>query len=263
MNFSYSKIKTFETCPYKFKLKYVDRLETIPDNSPDSPLIIGTACHHGVEVGSVEEAIKEYKSNFTITNYLHDLEMYKLEKVVGLALEQIPRGEYEVKLSCEDGFTGYIDCLVPVGDGVYDLYDFKYSNRINSYKRSGQVHIYKYYFEKLMGKKIRDLYYVFFPKCSTPDYSYSLEELKTFVDQFYSDKKINFEKVYYDINQVQFFFSKKNQAETATSFEKKPSTACKFCDYYKYCMTNGQDMSEILVKTEVNPEQTYQPESLF
>ena len=47
----------------------------------------------------------------------------------------------------------------------YDLYDFKYSNNIKNYKKSDQLHLYKYFFEKCNpGKYIRNLFFLFVPK---------------------------------------------------------------------------------------------------
>ena len=49
MKLSFSKADSFKQCPFKWKLKYIDKLETIPNwDDPANPLIIGTAIHHGI-----------------------------------------------------------------------------------------------------------------------------------------------------------------------------------------------------------------------
>ena len=71
------------------------------------------------------------------------------------------KGEFEVEISNDD-FKGFIDLLAPVtsdtrlgGDyqelpDVFDLYDFKYSNNVEHYKESPQLHLYKFFFENII-----------------------------------------------------------------------------------------------------------------
>ena len=54
--------------------------------------------------------------------------------------------------------------IFPFGYGQFDLYDFKYSNNIDHYMESRQLHVYKYFFERITGKHIRKMYFVFVPK---------------------------------------------------------------------------------------------------
>ena len=143
----------------------------IDDNPPDSPLLLGTALHTGIEK-DVETAINQYYFSFPVIGDEHITEAMKLEYQIERARELIPPGMDEVLISCKE-FKGFIDRLVPVADmkstGVkwYDLYDFKYSNNEKHYLDSRQLHLYKYYFEKTNpGKKIRSLFFLFVPKNS-------------------------------------------------------------------------------------------------
>lgn len=235
MSYSYSKVKTFKECPYKYYLKYMKNIKAKPSLDPSSPLFLGTACHTGIETRSIEKAIEDYRSNYNYINPLHEAEMIKLRKVLEKAIKQIPEGEYEYKLSDEDGFVGFIDCLVPVSDGVYDILDFKYSNNQSKYKKSGQVHIYKYYFEKLTGKKIRNIYYVFIPKLRTPD-----DEVPD----------ITMLPVRYNPQQIEMFKISKEEMDKATAFEKCPNQYCKSCDYFRYCGSNGEDCTGLIMEPE-------------
>ncbi|WP_241360469.1 PD-(D/E)XK nuclease family protein, partial [Pseudomonas aeruginosa] len=92
-------------------------------------------------------------------------EEIKLRNLIPKAADMLPDGgEHEVKLDCED-FVGYIDLLVPVGDNAFDIHDFKYSNAVDRYKESAQLHLYKYYFERTHpGKHIDKLFYLIVPK---------------------------------------------------------------------------------------------------
>ena len=64
MRFSYSRVGCFANCPYQYKLRYIDKLQTIPDQAPDNALYLGTAIHEAFETGSVDAAIKSYRSNY-------------------------------------------------------------------------------------------------------------------------------------------------------------------------------------------------------
>ena len=156
-------------------MRYCDRIQTIKPDEADNALFLGTALHTGLEKG-VEEAIKEYFMQYPVITDAHINEAIKLEVMIPKAARLIPKGEFEVNIS-DDDFTGFIDLLAPVTSStrlggeyqelpnVYDLYDFKYSNNVNHHKDSVQVHLYKYFFEKLNpGKKIRNLFYLCVPK---------------------------------------------------------------------------------------------------
>lgn len=253
MKASYSKVSTYNDCPFKYRLRYLDKLETIPDDSPNNALYLGTAIHEGIESRNIEKAIESYKSNYSILDDRHEIEILKLETILPIAIKQIPEGEYEYKLDVPDEFVGYIDMLVKIGDNEYDLYDFKHSNNIGGYKRSGQIHVYKYYYERLTGNKIRNLYYCFIPKFSdilTEDTN--KEDLRKRIIEDLNNKNIIFEKVEFDPKQVSYYFARKILMERANNFEKRYSTKCRWCEYQKYCSSNGKDTSELLKKDEIS-----------
>ena len=237
MSFSYSKIECHHKCPYKFYLKYIQRLEAEPDMSPNNALFLGSALHEGIEKRSVDEAIEKYKSYFDEITPAHDFEIEKLEQAVIKAIKALPEGDYEYRLSDPDGFVGYIDMLVKVEDGVYDLYDFKYSNAIDRYSNSAQIHVYKYYYEKITGNKIRNMYYVMIPKLmETLNESLDKEaKLKEYID----NSEVTLQPIEYDRKQVNFFFARKMMMEKDDKFIKRQSGACKWCEFKSYCESNG------------------------
>lgn len=113
-------------------MRYLQRLNTLPPDEADSPLILGTALHTGIEE-SLEAAVKKYCSSYPIITDEHINEVIKLEHVIPLARAGIPPGgAFEVPIMDKD-FVGYIDYLVPInkvdGTEYFDLYDFKYSNK--------------------------------------------------------------------------------------------------------------------------------------
>lgn len=264
MGFSYSKVNVFAECPFKYKLRYLDNLKVRPDISPTNALYQGTACHTAIETRSIDEGLSSYKSNYKELSREHEIEIMKLKKAMEIAIAQAPIGEYEYKISCDDGFIGYIDILSKVNEDTYDIYDIKFSNNASGYKKSGQVHVYKYYFEKLTGKKIRNISYIMIPKFKdTFDSDIPLEDIEKRIADYYKDKSINIVPVDYDSTLVSYFLGNKVLMQKSKIFEKKYNVMCKFCDYQKYCRSNGKDKSEILIEEEESKEPEYVPVELF
>ena len=169
--FGYSAVSCFEQCPYQYKLRYLDQLKTLPSTDPTNALILGTAMHTGIEK-DIQTAIDEYFMSYPVITDEHINEAIKLEYLLPIVKKMLPEGTHEVQIK-DDNFIGTMDLIAPVGkclkiDGiftgeditefeVYDLYDFKYSNNWVHYKDSRQLHIYKYYAEKTLGIKIRNM----------------------------------------------------------------------------------------------------------
>lgn len=224
-------------------MRYIDKLLTLPPDNADHPLIIGTALHTGLEKG-VDAAIKEYYMSYPIITDRHIEEVMKLQKVIPKTIPLIPPGEHEVKIENEH-FIGFIDLISPATvfeRGVevpnqYDIYDFKYSNNVSNYKKSQQLHLYKYFWEKENpGKKIRNMYFLFVPKTSirqkkTEDLFQFRQRLESELDKL-EPKMV---KIDYDESKViDFMLDVKNVLE-ATEFPKCESYLCNFCEYQDYC----------------------------
>jgi len=256
MQVSYSRISTYEKCPYQFKLRYKDGLETVFNCDPQNALILGHALHTGIEK-NVDEAIKEYYAAYPVIKDAHITEAMKLEYLIPKVKKLLPKGQHEVKIETDD-FVGYIDLLAPMGYmaknsiynsygedvDVYDLYDFKYSNNVGSYMESAQLHLYKYFFElKNPGKRIRNLYFVFIPKCQlkqkyknkTNSRDETLYEFRRRCLEDLESKEIRIEQIQYDPNKViEYLISTKHCVE-ATDYPKNTTRLCDWCEYQLYC----------------------------
>lgn len=250
MQVSYSKVSTFTQCPYLFKLRYIDKMEPIFNLDPANALVLGTAMHEGIEK-DVLTAIKGYYFNYPSVTDLMINEAIKLEIMIGKARVALPRGIYEMKLETED-FKGFIDLLDEVEKDVFDLYDFKYSNNQKYYLESGQVHIYKYFFEKLNpGKKIRNLNYVFIPKVKEKQEQYeTLDAYRSRLKQACEAEKINIARVEFDYCKVVDFLLDTKHLLECKEYEKKQNNLCYFCDFKNYCQSNGENLTGI--KREVD-----------
>ena len=217
-------------------MRYIYGITTIPPAEPDNALIMGQTVHTGIEK-SLEEAIKEYSFSYPIITDEHINEIIKFETVIPLARAAIPPGgAFEVEIADSD-FHGFIDYLVPVGNGYFDLYDFKYSNNVSGYKQSNQLHLYKYFWERNNpGKKIRNMYFLFIPKVSIRqkktetllDFRQRLKEELAGAEVKTVQIGFNPEKV------IEFLFGIKAIKEEK-DFTQNKSYLCRFCEYQENC----------------------------
>lgn len=242
MQVSYSRIGSHENCPYSYKLHYHDKLQTIFNCDPQNPLVLGHALHAGIEK-DVDEAIKEYYAAYPVIKDAHITEAMKLEYLIPKVKAVLPEGEHEIKIETPD-FVGYIDLLAEVDYDEYDLYDFKYSNNVAGYMTSEQLHLYKYFFELINpGKKIRNLYFVFVPKCNlkmkqknkTNKRDETIYEFRKRCLEDLESKEVQIKQIQYDPNKViEFLMSTKHCIED-TEFIKNPTRLCDWCEYQQYC----------------------------
>ena len=262
MQISHSRVECFEGCPFRYKLRYIDKFETLKPDNADNPLFLGTALHTGIEK-DVKTAIEEYFAQYPIITDEHINEAIKLEYQIPKAKNILPQGEYEVQIKDED-FIGFIDLLVPVEKELkynykdnyetgyeweldvnsamdntkyYDLYDFKYSNNIYHYKDSPQLHLYKYYFEKTHpGSKIRDMKFVLVPKVNIRQKkNETLEEFRKRLDEELKKTEIKFLKIDYDPEYVINFLTNTKKMLEEKDFNKNEGWLCSWCEYQEYC----------------------------
>lgn len=225
-------------------MRYLQGITTIPATEPDNPLILGQAVHTGIEK-SLEEAIREYCFSFPIITDEHINEIIKFETVIPLAKTAIPPGgKFEVEIK-DDDFHGFIDYLVPATvfergvelPDTYDLYDFKYSNNVSGYKQSGQLHEYKYFFEKNNpGKKIRNMFFVFIPKVTIRQKkTETLLEFRQRLKEALSGVEVKIVQIEFNIEKViEFLFGIKAVNEE-TEFPQEKSYLCRYCEFQEYC----------------------------
>lgn len=244
---SHSKVECFESCPYRYDLRYNQEIRTIPPDNADNALFLGTALHTGLEK-DVQTAIHEYFMQYPVISDAHINEAMKLEVMIPKAAAMIPSGEHEVKIE-DDDFIGFIDLLAPakteqklggehqVIPNVYDLYDFKYSNNVSKYKDSPQLHLYKYFFEKNNpGKIIRNMFFLFVPKVNIKQSKKEdLFQFRQRLQEELEKKEPQLVQIEYDPEKViNFLLSTKEMLE-AKDFPKNTSWLCNYCEYKDYC----------------------------
>lgn len=229
-------------------------MTTIPATEPDNPLILGQTVHTGIEK-SLEEAIREYCFSFPIITDEHINEIIKFETVIPLARAAIPPGgKFEVEIK-DDDFHGFIDYLVPATvfergvelPDTYDLYDFKYSNNVSGYKQSGQLHEYKYFFERNnTGKKIRNMYFVFIPKVTIRQKkTETLLEFRERLKEALSGVEVKIVQIGFNPEKViEFLFGIKAVNEE-TEFPQEKSYLCRYCEFQEYCEKGNDYMIKL------------------
>ena len=236
----YSAVNCFEQCPYRYKLTWMDKLETIPTNDPASPLILGTAIHRGIETDT-DTAIREYFLSYPVITDLHINEAIKMQYLIPKVKEILPDGIHELPIQSGE-FMGTLDLLVPVDENTYDLYDFKYSNNIDNYRESKQLHRYKYYDEKTHPEaKIRTMYIVFIPKVQIRQKK--TEDLFQFRNRLMSElktKEIAKLEIPYQPEKVIAHLETCQEILTATEFSKNQTRLCSWCEFEKFC-NNKED----------------------
>ena len=240
MRYSYSNISTFSQCPYRWKLQYVDRLKTIPDTNADCALWLGLGLHKGIETGSVEAGIEEYKSHFNILTDEHINWIIQLEYQIPLVIDLLPEGgEHELEIK-NDRFVGFIDYVC--ND---TLFDFKFSNNIDNYVKSPQLSIYKHYLEQIRPDiKIKHLKYVFVPKISIrqklkakpPE---TLMEFRQRLQEHLEASEIKIIEVPFDPDSINQFEDCCQLLDTVNSFPKNETKLCQWCPFRQYCQSNG------------------------
>lgn len=258
---SHSRVETFKKCPYQFKLRYKDELETYFNCDPANPLIIGTALHTGIEKDT-QTAIEEYYANYPVITDKHIEEAIKLESVIQKCRDALPpldNAIFELELNCPE-FKGFIDLLIPLGENeygfeMYDMYDFKYSNNVKNYMESGQLHEYKFYFEKLNPtKSIRNMYFLFAPKVAirqkyknkTNKRDETIGEFRRRLNSELKNKEAQLLEVNYQPEKVREFLRNAKECREATTFPKQPTRLCDWCEFQKYCESDEKEDIDIM-----------------
>lgn len=247
MRYSFSRIETYQSCPYKFRLRYIDKLDTLPDwDDAANPLTIGTAMHHGIEQG-VWKAVSEYLMGYPVDSTELETEALKLEVLVPKVRKMLDSdATFEFKLETKD-FIGYVDYIST--DGT--LLDFKYSNNRKHYLESPQIHLYRFLLEKVYGMRITRQGYLFIPKVNVKqevgedDYHYRLrlmEELNR------AEPEISY--VDYSERKAAAVLSMMKVIGEAEDYPKNKNRLCWYCDYRRYCETEGKEDYMILPKNE-------------
>lgn len=253
---SYSRSETFKQCKFKFKLSYVDELKAIESNEANNPLKLGKSLHKGIET-TAKEGIQEYIDSYSLMSDLHINEIIKLEFWINKIKEILPEGKHEIPIENEE-YRGYIDYV----DNDNNLYDFKYSNNVNGYLDSAQLHIYKYFYEKIYKKKINKLFYVFIPKVMIRQKKdENIQQFRIRLKETLITKEIQIIEIKYNESKVNEFLNIITEIHDIKEFPKEENRYCDFCEFYDFCKKGENYM--LLPKNERRDVKTINKKTIW
>ena len=237
MQYSHSRVECFGNCPYMYSLKYIEGLKTPPNiDDPANALLLGSALHLGIEKG-VKEGVKAYFDAYPVITDAHIHEAIKLENLIPRVQKLIPEGAIFEKRLSNSHFVGFINLLVNRGNGEFELYDFKYSNHVDKYLASAQLHLYKHYFEEENPNcKIVKMGFIFIPKTAIRQKkTEDLNQFRKRLTDTLNELEIRVEIVEYNPNKVIGFLTQVKTIQEAKEFPKNETRLCDWCDYKLYC----------------------------
>ena len=237
----------------------MDGLKTLSSTDAANPLIIGTTLHRGIET-DVETAIREYFDSFPIITDQHIDEEIKLRYLIPKVKECLPEGIHEVQV-VDTNFIGTLDMLVPVSKALhpeldgdwFDLLDFKYINPKNQdrYADSRQLHLYKYYFEKMNpGKRIRNMSFILVHKVQIRQKK--TETIFDFRKRLMEElEQVQITQMFIDYapQMVIDHLEMTQEIMTCEEYPKNQTRRCDFCDFQRFCESDGKEDWMIYGKT--------------
>lgn len=236
-SYSHSRVECFKNCPYKYKLSYINNLDTLPSDDPANALIVGSALHLGIEQG-LNKAIEEYTNKYLCLSDAHYTEILKLEEVLPKVEKYINRDKcvFEYELITND-YKGYIDYIEYIDNNHVKIYDFKYSNNVDNYLKSDQLHLYKYFFEKLNPQiKVVEIGFLFIPKCNFKQTkNETLYEFRERIKNYLKNEDVKLITVDFDINHVVNFITEIKHILECTEFKKNVTNLCNWCNFKNFC----------------------------
>ncbi|KRK53112.1 hypothetical protein LKACC12383_01711 [Companilactobacillus kimchii] len=189
----------------------------------NSPLILGHALHKGLESG--EKAMEQdYFDSYPLITNDQVNEMMKLQILLPKVNDILDnfkdcKFQHEYPIITKD-FIGFADLIITAPDGTSTVIDFKYSNHVENYLESGQLHLYKYYLEKL-GFNIKHLGYIFIPKTGIKQkQTESLYQFRKRLTEEVSKSKPELVPIKYDDMNVLYFQNTIKEIEAATEYPK-------------------------------------------
>ena len=246
--YSHSRLSCFEQCPYKFKLKYIDKVETEIEQSIEA--FLGSCVHEVLE--KLYEDLKHQKVDTLdeLISYLHEIWKEKwddsivivkkgygpenylkmAEKFISDYYKRYHPFDQDKTIALEDRILinlddegnyqlqGYIDRLVETEDGCYEIHDYKTNSRLplpRYIENDRQLALY------MIG--VENNY---------PD----VRDVKLIWHFLAFDKELDSTRTKEELDNLKRETIKLiDQIESEERFEAKPSNLCDWCEYKPVC----------------------------
>jgi len=272
--YSHSRLGTYETCPFQYKLRYIDRLKPKLGNTIES--YMGSMVHDALEwlyglvrdshIVSKEALLKKYdqiwkenwkdnirvvKKDLTADNFKQTgsscLEMYysryhPFDQAITIGLEE----RMMIALPEDKKMQGYIDRLDKISEGHLSVHDYKTSSRVPPQAKADQDRQLGLYALAVQQK---------YPDVSQIDLIWHYVRFDEEVRSSRSQKQLD--KMVVDT------LSLIKEVEVATEckdFPTKTSILCNWCEYKAQCpeyshQFSSQEPIPILETTTINASQ--------
>jgi hypothetical protein len=247
--FSFSRLKLFEGCPYRWFLKYVEKIE----ESEALPLMLGKAVHKAIEEKMLGKSDKEalLEGWKEVTYYPLDLieyeSLYRRANVVkGDALR--PNVEVEKHFTLPlDGegsprIQGFIDVIRQIF-GSYSFTDWKTNRMMYDPMENMQLALYAWALSKIYGVSeiSGTLFFLRFFKDNAKTMTFKKEEME--------EARLWALEVSNHINSAMNDYYVAN-ADFDGCFPAKANPGCANCPYADICMLNYPKISEGVFASE-------------
>lgn len=255
MKYSFSRVDLFRRCPHHFYYQYIRKYTQLREFKADDPLIIGNALHYGLEVRDIDKMLNYYYQQYPVLTDKVVNEAIKLElayKKVEPILEGLNILHQEYRIDT-DTFVGIIDLITRNDDGTVDIFDFKYSNNVDSYTDSLQLHAYKAYLED-EGFKVNRMGYIFVPKLFIRQKnSENIHQFRKRLVTTYKDKQVQLVEIPQEEMAIVYFTNQMKDIDAALDDLKfdwnvrNPNDECFQCkfkqQYLEIIEKDGYDMA--------------------
>ena len=246
--YSHSRLSCFEQCPQKFKLQYIDKVETEVEQSVEA--FLGSRTHETLEKLYRDLQYQKKNTLDDLLNFLHDewdknwndsivivRKGYKKDNYLKMA-EKFVTDYYNRYKPFDQGKTisiedrvlinldesgdyklqGFIDRLVETKDGYYEIHDYKTNSRLplpEYIEQDKQLALYA------IG--VRDKY----PDVKDIRLVWHFLAFNKEIDSTRTDEEL--EKLKQETTQLI------DKIEDATEFPTKPSGLCDWCEFKPIC----------------------------
>ncbi len=267
--YSHSRLSCYEQCPQKFKLHYIDKVETEEEQTVEA--FLGTRVHETLEKlyrdlqhqkeNTIEE-LQAFLENEWNTNWNNQIiivnKEYKPENYLKMAKKYIndyykryqpfTQGKtvaleemIRIKLDTEGNYKlqGYIDRLTETKDGYYEIHDYKTNSRLPfpEYLQSDrQLALY------MIGVKKQ------YPDVKHVRLIWHFLKFDKEVDSTRTEKELAELKQ----NTIQLI----DQIEDESEYKASPGYLCEWCEYQSVCSQWSH-----LHKIREKPENEYMQDS--
>lgn len=251
--YSHSKLQTFEQCPYKYKLRYIDKIPSPVEKSIEAHL--GTSVHDALEwlyneklknnTPTLDETLEKYITSWE-KNWSDTIQIIKKtltkedykNKGIKFLIDYYNKhhpfedGTVEmekqvwINLTEEHSIIGYIDRLVYNKEkDEYEIHDYKTANSLPSkekFEEDRQLALYSIAIKELFGKEKNVLL----------TWHYLNHNIQIFSKR--TDEQLERLKEH-TINLIK-------KIEETKNFPTKISILCDWCEYKQYCKAHGNDL---------------------